>query len=518
MPVLLPPTPTAEELLEIKDYLDFHNKIREEEQGLYQDREEIRQGLIIFKHQKKKLKNWYMRMYVGNRKYKITSLKTQNYRSAKELAFDEYDRLNQHIKEKGDVFEKSNEEYLQDYLKHLDNELVKNNEITSKKTLDAKKTSLKKLRVLLKPYKRPSDIDVNFLQDYIIWRRKITVEGGNWNKVHKKNPSPPTDQTMYKEVSDFKGFFAYLRDENVTDKEINFPKIKLDLNRLKTKNVPYSNDDWRTIYKWMPVWIKKKYTIAGEKKRAELIKQGLPEEDVVRKIGLCKKGQKSKFYKKVFYNLFLIAGNSGLRQNSLLKLRWCDVVVKGRKDNKVKINADGTITKPLIAIISVPIDTKTGFRRFASPTGLWFNNLKELYKEETGKPVKKTDYIFQNIGTDNSKKERFVGNQLSQSFILRTFYEMLEELEFYKGISFDENYTLHSARSFYINKKLELGLPIAVVAQASGNNIRTIIKHYENLQVMDYTDDLVKQKRLDLNDSGFVTLDDEDYYTVKQEI
>ena len=32
---------------------------------------------------------------------------------------------------------------------------------------------------------------------------------------------------------------------------------------------------------------------------------------------------------------------------------------------------------------------------------------------------------------------------------------------------------------------------------------------------MDYTDDLVKQKINDLNKSGFVTLDDEDYYTVK---
>ena len=68
------------------------------------------------------------------------------------------------------------------------------------------------------------------------------------------------------------------------------------------------------------------------------------------------------------------------------------------------------------------------------------------------------------------------------------------ELEYYKGISFTQHYSLHSTRSFYINKKLELGLPIAVVAKASGNNIRTIIKHYENLQVMDYTDDLVKQK------------------------
>ena len=66
------------------------------------------------------IKNWYLRMYVGNRKYKITSLKTQNYKQAKEIAFDEYDRLNQTLQDKGNVFEKTNEEYLQDYLKYLD--------------------------------------------------------------------------------------------------------------------------------------------------------------------------------------------------------------------------------------------------------------------------------------------------------------------------------------------------------------------------------------------------------------
>ena len=518
MPVSLPSTPTSDELQEIEEYLLFHKKIKESEEGVYQDKEELRDGLIIFKNYKKKVKNWYMRMYVGNRKYKVSSLKTLNYRQAKELAFLEFDRLNQVVKEKGDIFEKTNVEYLQDYLNYLDKELEKNNEITSKKTIDAKRTSLKKLKTLLKPFDKPSNIDPDFLQDYILWRRKADIQGGNWNNFHKKNDLPPTDQTMYKEVSDFKGFFNFLKEEKVSHKEINFPKIKLDLKRLKTKNVPYSDEDWRTIYKWMPVWIKKKYTILGEKKRKELEQQGLPEEDIVRQIGLSKKGKRSKFYKKVFYNLFLILGNSGLRISSLLKLRWRDVVVKGSKTGKHKVNADGTITQALIAIISVPVETKTSFRRFASPTGKWFNNLKEMYKEETGEKLDRNDYIFQNIGTDNSKGDKFVGNPLSQSFILRTFYEMLEELEFYKGISFDENYTLHSARSFYINKKLELGIPIAVVAQASGNNIRTIISHYENLQVLDFTDELVKQKRLELNENGFITLDDEDLYTVRQEL
>ena len=78
MPVSLPSTPTSDELQEIEEYLLFHKKIKESEEGVYQDKEELRDGLIIFKNYKKKVKNWYMRMYVGNRKYKVSSLKTLN--------------------------------------------------------------------------------------------------------------------------------------------------------------------------------------------------------------------------------------------------------------------------------------------------------------------------------------------------------------------------------------------------------------------------------------------------------
>ena len=517
MPVFLPSEPTVEDLEQIEDYLNFHKKLKSDNDGLYQSREELRGSkLIIFKH-KHKGNNWYYRMYLGggSRKYKIASLKTPNVRQAREEAHNEYERLTKHLLEKGDVFEKTNEEYLQDYLKYLEKELEKKNEITSIRTVNAKKTSLKKLKTLLKPYKRPSDIPADFLKDYILWRRKAVVEGGNWQKHHKKNTLPPTDQTMYKEVSDMKGFFNYLKAENVTHKEIQFPQIKLDLKRLKTKNVPYTDEDWRTIYQWMPVWIKKKYTLKGEKMRRDLEKLQVPEEVIVRKIGLCKKGKKSKFYKKMFYNLFLIAGNSGLRQSSLLQLKWRDIQYK---KGKRTINPDGTITNPEIAIISVSVDSKTGFRKVPTPTGKWFRNLSDLYKEETGEVREPDQYIFRNIGTDNSKGDKFVGNPLSQSFILRMFYEMIEELKFYKGIGFNQHYSLHSNRSFYINKKLELGIPIAVVAQASGNNVQTIIKHYENLRVEDFTDELVKQKRMKLSKNGFETMDIDDYYTVEQEI
>ena len=110
-------------------------------------------------------------MYVGNRKYKIASLGTNNVIEARQLAYEEWHRLETHIAEKGDVFEKSNDEYLQDYLKYLDKQLELKNVIKSKKTVEAKKTSLKKLKTLLRPFKRPSDIKPDFLKNYVEWRQ-----------------------------------------------------------------------------------------------------------------------------------------------------------------------------------------------------------------------------------------------------------------------------------------------------------------------------------------------------------
>ena len=255
MPLLLPQKPSIEELKEIEDYVNFHRKIKDEEEGIYQDKEQLREGLIIFKHQKKKVKNWYLRMYIGNRKYKTTSLKTQNYRQAKEIAFDEYDKLSQTLRDKGSVFEKTNEEYLQDYLDFLDKELEKKNNITSKKTIDAKKTSLKKLKTLLLPYLKPSNINPDFLEDYLLWRRKINVEGGNWNKKHKNNI--PKDKDLVKNDPDqvmtlcdagYPSYSAmnYEPDQLLMTYESKAPPVapppEPDIDTAETRSIPKAGD------------------------------------------------------------------------------------------------------------------------------------------------------------------------------------------------------------------------------------------------------------------------------------
>ena len=76
----LPSSPTAEQLQQIQQYLDFHRKTAKGNQygkrGTYKDKTEVvGKKVIIFKHSQKKNDYWYMRMYVGDKKYKQVSYK-----------------------------------------------------------------------------------------------------------------------------------------------------------------------------------------------------------------------------------------------------------------------------------------------------------------------------------------------------------------------------------------------------------------------------------------------------------
>ena len=120
--------------------------------------------------------------------------------TATEIALEKWRVLSNHIEGGGSIFEKTAIDNLEEYNQYLE-DLYKTDQI-KKKTIATKRCSLKKLRLRLEIYNKLSEVPINFLADYVTWRRTK-----NWDRgFHKNNPKPPSDLTINTELKDFKGF------------------------------------------------------------------------------------------------------------------------------------------------------------------------------------------------------------------------------------------------------------------------------------------------------------------------
>ena len=66
---------------------------------------------------------------------------------------------------------------------------------------------------------------------------------------------------------------------------------------------------------------------------------------------------------------------------------------------------------------------------------------------------------------------------------------------------------MHSCRAYYINKRLELGVKPVFVAKLVGHSIKTMEKHYENIQLRQLTPQLVNVRRKKSEEDDFLTYD-----------
>ena len=426
-----------------------------------------------------------MRFYVGNKKYKTLSLLTSEKSHATELALDKWRTLQNQIEVGGVVFESTTQESIDHYLDQL-NELVETEQI-KKLTFTCKRTSLKKLRAFLGDYQRPSQIPPNVLDEYTKWRRTK-----NWDrKKHPNNPKPPTDQTINRELCDFKGYFDWMKKKKRYLHQIDYPFIKIDWKQSVEKNPSFDVDDWMSIVYYMRTWVRK-----NENRKEYGI-----------------------FYRKIFCEFLKCMANSGCRPHELIKLRWTDIQIKkkdeieyrpsGRSsiDNEEIPNESKIVRERLIVHIQVSPDTKTGRRLVICPSGVYFRRIRDFYKEKTGSFPKPNDYIFMNIGTTHSKKMDFVGKSLSTDHLRKLWYEFMNDLKVDKDIHFSKNYTMYSCRSFFINQRLEMGVPPNYVAKLVGHSIKTMERHYENIQLKNLEPELVEVRKKQLQEADFQTYD-----------
>ena len=282
----LPETPTKEQLEVLEQYVKLHKKARIKnnygKQNYYEDREDLIDGLCIFRHSQYQSKPYYMRFYVGDGKYKSLSLRRCNRDQAKQLAFNKWSELSHHVKSGGTPFEKKTQEIIDLYVKSLEKDYEV--EKIKKKTLQTKLTSIVKLRELVEPYETPSKIPHNFLKDYVVWRRTK-----NWDKSkHKNNPKPPTNRTINKELQDIQSWVKWCIGEKfigsylMRDIEVKYQKI--DNKKTHEKNPSFTYEDWMKLVTYMRTWVKTEVTLRGNEK-------------------------KNMFYRKVTRLLILILGN-----------------------------------------------------------------------------------------------------------------------------------------------------------------------------------------------------------------
>ena len=486
----LPSNPTPEQLEILQKYLKVQSKGDGSNgygrQNYYIDKTEIiPKKLIIFRHKQKKKDVYYMRFYVGNKKYKTLSLGTSDKALATERSLERWRTLQNQIEVGGVVFECSTEESIDHYLDHL-KDLVETEQI-KKLTLTCKRTSLKKLRVYLQDHQKPSEIPPNVLEEYTKWRRSK-----NWDKKkHPNNPKPPTDQTINRELCDFKGYFDWMKRKKMYVREVEYPFLKIDHKRSVEKNPSFDVDDWRSIVYYMRTWVRK-----NENRKEYGI-----------------------FYRTIFCEFLKVLANSGLRPHEALKLRWTDIKLKRKEeveyrlskskpDSSLEQNDESKIVRErLIAHIEVSPDTKTGRRLVICPAGVYFRRVRNFYKDKTGSFPKPNDYIFMNIGTTHSKKMDFVGKALSTDHLRKLWYELMEDLKVDKDIHFTNHYTMYSCRSFFINQRLEMGVPPNYVAKLVGHSIKTMERHYENIQLKNLEPELVEVRKKKLEEADFQTYD-----------
>ena len=481
MELRLPDNPTEGDLVLIEKYLkEAKKKLSGSVYGkknTQRNKKTLIAGkLIIFQpSQRVKGDNFSMRYYVGDRKYKVLSLGTNDETKATEKALEKWRILSNHIDGGGSVFEKSITENLDEYLKHLEG--LVNTEQLNNKTLTTKKTSLKKLRLRLDIFEKLSDIPVNCLDDYVTWRRSK-----NWDKSkHKNNPNPPSNLTINTEMKDFKGFFDWCRDKKRFTTEIKYPYVKIDWKKSIEKNPSFSDEDWSSIVYYSRSWVKKKTTSNG-------------------------KLRKNNFYRLVFVEFLKILSNSGMRCHEALKLQWNDITLRRKYEIENSGKPNERKRERIIARIQIAPDTKTGRREVICPAGIYLKRLKELYKSEEGKMPGGNDFVFRNIGTKTSKNAH-IGNALSDGFLRRIWYEFRDDLREDKGIEFEEAYTLHSCRAYYINKRLELGVSPVVVGELVGHSIKTMERFYKRIRLRQLESEVVNVRRKELAENEFQTFD-----------
>ena len=271
--------------------------------------------------------------------------------------------------------------------------------------------------------------------------------------------------TVKNEIGFINGFFTWLKKRRLIAPDVAAlrmtPVVRITGEDLQA-NPAINLEDWRIIYN-----------------------------EVHRRIKESKNNKRlhpSVYWWTTFYNFIMIMKNSGLRPGELRRLTWRDVTIidagqRSKSDKRHHYIAELNVKR-----------TKTGEpRQVPTKSGERFLDLQAFQQDYLDKyyggmhQVNKDDLVFANYA-------RCGGKVVSHHQYKKAWGEVRTKVaNKLKGHwSSDHNYTLYSLRSSFIEDSLMDDVPVNLVAQMTGHDIKVLMKHYSQLDVRRRTLELAK--------------------------
>ena len=364
---------------------------------------------------------------------------------------------------------------IQDYLKELMGKVSAG--VIKQRTYDIAEDTIYKpvLRFFEETgIKTTSGITYDTFKDYVVWRQR-TATGPHDNL---KKGRGLTKLSLLRELHQIRKFVnsylvprGYIKAELAQRKGfIDYPKIN---HEDLLANPAINPDDWTTIINFV---------------RKEWV--NLPKE---------RAAPKGVWSRTMFWNWILICKNTGARPEELIKLKWKEVEFEDigrfsktaqqeRIQELMSLNIPfdeenleelGQVSKEIAHVVLK--SSKTGSIRISSCNCVnvferWLKFQKAWIKERgLNTEIGPNDYVF--------GRPHEGGRVLTYSRFKDMWQDVRNRIKpQLKGHIFsDENYTLYSLRSTFIEDSLLAGKDIFLIAKAAGHDVKTLMKHYERI-------------------------------------
>ena len=428
------------------------------------DKEELKDGLIIFRRGDVEHRNWYCRMKMPKAdRYKTVSLKTSDVNAARERAFDYDADVRFRIKHDVPVFNRPFHDVAREYL--LTQEArAQRGEVSAARP--------KKLRAVIEGTldRYIGSTQVHLIGDelwggYPAWRRE------NGAGRNRRNGVREVSAGLAKEFAD-KEAERLAKVRHSRGITVSKP---VEVEVRKEQPVPFISDS--TIRFEMSIFgaimnyaIKKRYVPASQRfderpklktmRRDEFTVEEYRKLHTVGRKWIAKAEKPSSiWYRTATYNMILIACNTGMRPPELKNLRWRDIMPAKDREGR--------------EIVVLFVQGKGKSRKLVAPksVGDYLERIRAI-----SRATKPDDRVFTTITGKPAKS-------LYNSLIIN----LLEEAGLREGTQGVPRST-YCFRHTYATLRLQEGVDVYFLAEQMGTSVNMIEKHYGHVNTIKHAD------------------------------